>query len=95
MRPDSDKALEIGVGHSDLTPKSGPGAPIVESSDRLEPLKCLEQEEVAWKSGSPLDSLRTHLEGEGFLAVVRSGCQGDTLFSKIISNIEQHPRYTP
>ena len=41
MQPDSSKALEIGAGHSDHTPKSGPGAPIVEDSDRLERLKCL------------------------------------------------------
>jgi hypothetical protein len=38
-------------------------------------------------------SLRIHLEGEDFLAEGRNGYRGDTLFSQIIANTEQHARY--
>ena len=38
--------------------------------------------------------LQVHLEGEGFLDVVHKGYAKDTLFSKIIGNISQHPQYS-
>jgi hypothetical protein len=52
------------------------------------------EEDVAWNSGSPAVPLQVHLEGEDFLEVVCQGYSKDTLFSKIISNISHHPKYS-
>jgi hypothetical protein len=87
-------AVQVDAARNGHNPGSGPSASSNNDSDRRERLERLSQEEdVTWKSGSPSDSLRVHLEGEDFLTVVRDGYRRDTLFSKIIANIEQHPRY--
>ena len=43
--------------------------------------------------GIPTGILACHLEGEDLLTVIRNGYRGDTLFSKVIANIAQHPHY--
>ena len=71
------------------------GTPDSMSSDRERRLEHISHEEdVAWNSGSPAIPLQVHLEGEDFLDVVRKGYAGDTLFSKIVTNVEQYPRYS-
>ena len=52
------------------------------------------EEDVAWNSASPAIPLQVHLEGEDFLDVVCKGYAGDTLFSKIVANVEHHPWYS-
>jgi transposase InsO family protein len=59
--------------------------------ERLERLS--REEDMAWNSGSPSSPLRVHVEGEDFLEIVRKGYTKDVLFSKIVSNVQQHPRY--
>src|SRR5260221_5301076 len=51
------------------------------------------EEDLAWSSGSLPVPLEVHLEGRDFLTVIRSAYQDDSLFSKIISHPEQHPKY--
>ena len=71
------------------------GAPEVGDLEHQRRVERISQEEdVAWKSGSPAISLQVHLEGEDFLDVVRKGYAKDTLFSKIVGNISQHPQYS-
>ena len=75
--------------------EGGPSTPVVDDPDHRERLEHLSQEEdMTWKSGSPLESLHIHLEGGNFLTVICNGYQGDTLFLKIIANIAQRPLYT-
>ena len=78
----------------DHTLEGRPSIPLVDDPDRRDHLEHLSQEEdMAWKLGSLPESLRIHLEGGNFLTVIRNGYWRDTLFSKVIRNVAQHPRY--
>ena len=52
------------------------------------------EEDMAWSSGSPPTPLEVHLEGADFLAVIRDVYNDDTLFSKVLLHLEQHPQFT-
>ena len=78
----------------DHTLEGGPSIPLVDDPDRRDRLeRLLQEEDMAWKLGSPPESLHIHLEGGNFLTVIRNGYRRDTLFSKVIRNVAQHPRY--
>lgn len=65
------------------------------TSNRERHLECIScEEDVAWKSGSPAIPLQIYLEGEDFLDVVHKGYAKDTLFSKIMANVEHYPQYS-
>ena len=85
-----DSSAEINDGMKDNTEVQLPSSH--EQTKQIERITC--EEDMAWSSGSPPIPLKVHLEGEAFLAVIHEAYTDDTLFSKVLLHLEQHPHYS-